>query len=342
MEDIRIYDWDLNLLHIQHDITSSNWTIYYNNIGTCECHFPIAGKIVEKVGGKDRLIIIQGDKQAVATGVEHTSEFVIYGRTLNWFLCQRSVPAFKSSELSPRPRNAEAVARWVFDKSFISNDTAESNDDDFMLGALAGINDIADFNFWRNTRNPSNEVIQDVLNTAGAGHALKIDLKTRKWIFTVLLGKETSILLSEDNKNAYETEYSSDILDLSTCGWYEYTPEDQTETPSAESGTVWEYMETDNPQIGRYRMETILTGSNASEARSALAKRKQHNEMQAKTRKIKYGADYNLGDIVRVQYKRGGFAYTGRRRVIGVNIWYGNNDCGQQPIMEDVENGNLV
>lgn len=341
MEDIRIYDWDLNLLHIQHDITSDNWTLYYNDIGTCELHFPISGKIVEKIGGSRRLLVIQGDKQAVVTGIEHTTEFVLYGRTLNWFLSKRSVPSFKSSELVPRPRNAETMARWVFEKSYISNETTAANDPDFILGELAGLEDSPDYNFWRNTRNTSSDVIKEALDAAGAGHRLQIDLQAKKWVFSVMLGQERPLLLSEGNKNAYDMSYSSDILDLSTCGWYEYTP-DTEEEATEETETTWEYIEAENPQEGRYRMEAVLSGSNLSEAQSALAKLKEKNELQAKTRRLVYGTDYSLGDIFRTQYKRGGFSYTGRRRITGVNIWHGHSDSGEQPIMEDVENGNTL
>lgn len=39
MEDIRIYDYEFNLLHIEHDVISCNMTLYANEIGSFELHF---------------------------------------------------------------------------------------------------------------------------------------------------------------------------------------------------------------------------------------------------------------------------------------------------------------
>lgn len=341
MEDVRIYDFELNLLHIQHDITTTNWTINYNGIGTFEGHFPISTRIAAACTGRRYFIVTQGEKQAVGIGLNAANEFVIFGRTVNWLLSKRSVPAFKTSELTPRPRNAEAVARWAFGHGYTDNETAAARDPDFILGELAGLSDTPDYDFWRNTRNSLDSVVIDALEAAGAGHRLRIDFDRKKWIFEVITGRELPIVLSEDNRNAYDTEYNADILDMATAGWYEYTPEEAgTEEIPAES--EWRYMETDDPQSGRYRFEKILSGTDESEAKQDLAKSRAVDTVQAKMKKYKYGIDYNLGDIVTAQYKRAGFALARRCRITGVNIWCGRNDSGEEPIMEDLENGNTI
>ena len=40
------------------------------------------------------------------------------------------------------------------------------------------------------------------------------------WHFQLYKGAESGLLLSEDSRNAYETEVTEDVLPLATCGWY--------------------------------------------------------------------------------------------------------------------------
>ena len=86
MEDIRIYDFEFNLLHIEHDIASCNWKLYDNEIGTFEMHFPISSDLTVIAMQKSYLVAVQGSKQAIITGRQIGDEGVLYGRTCNWIL----------------------------------------------------------------------------------------------------------------------------------------------------------------------------------------------------------------------------------------------------------------
>ena len=54
------------------------------------------------------------------------------------------------------------------------------------------------------------------------------------------------------------------------------------------------------------------------------------------SRNIKFGTDYNLGDIVRVQLLRGNKRETVRKRISGVEILKSNGYTDEQPIFEEV------
>ena len=59
MEDIRVYDFEFHLLHIEHNFISANWSLKYNNIGTFEGHFPLKSGIVPVIMNNRYLVIIQ-------------------------------------------------------------------------------------------------------------------------------------------------------------------------------------------------------------------------------------------------------------------------------------------
>lgn len=337
IEDIRIYDWDLNLLHIQHDITTVNWEIHYNAIGSFEGHFPINSKLAEICGKHKYIIVTQGKKQAVGIGITANNELIIFGRTPNWLFTKRSVAAFKTSELTERLYNSEAVARYAFSQCYINNEIAAANDADFILGEPLGIPDDADYNFWRNTRKPLDSVIIEALGSYGLGHRFRVDFEQKKWVFEVLNGTDVKFVLSEDNRNAYDMEYNFDILDMATAGWYEYVPEAEEQDDISELQSEWRYLESDATQFGRYRLEEILTGSDEYEAKTNLTQKKLNETLQGKMKKYRYDIDYKLGDIVSAQYKRQNLCLRKRCRVTGVNIWLGESGNGEEPILENLE-----
>ena len=45
MNDIRIYDFEFNLLSVMCDVISSQWRIQYNGIGNFEGHFKLKDDI---------------------------------------------------------------------------------------------------------------------------------------------------------------------------------------------------------------------------------------------------------------------------------------------------------
>lgn len=334
MEDIRIYTFEGELLHIENEIVTSNWTLKYNDIGTFEAHFPLMSDIVPVCMENPYIIAVQGGKQAILTGRQANTEFIIYGRSLNWILQKRTLDKFKTSELidsgAIAKKDVESVARWIVTQGF------SSSQDNFILGDIVGFSN--DIDFWRNTRHTVFDAVKDCLANDSAGHEVYYDLSLKKWIFQVLKGTELTTVFSESNRNAYETEYSEDCLDYASEGWYEEQQEPE-ENPDGTQGEtpepVWKNIIVDPDKTGIYRWECILTPNNESEAKSELIKNVINRKTQAKLKGLKYGADYHLGDTVRVQKQIGKWKSTETKRITGVNMWYENNNIGEQPIFEE-------
>lgn len=221
MEDIRFYDFEFHLLHIEHDFTAVNWDLKYNGIGTFEAHFPVSSGVVPVVMGNAYLVAIQGEKQAIVTGVQAGEDFAVYGRTLNWLLSKRTVGAFDTE--ATHSTDFYTVAKHVTDEAFTKNQNYPVPK--FYLTSSAGLRDVGAF--WRNTRNPAYDVIHDLCVRAdNSGHKVTYSPSGKVWQLTLYHGRELSLMVSEANRNAAELTVSQDCLDFATDGWYERAMKD--------------------------------------------------------------------------------------------------------------------
>lgn len=341
MEDIRIYAYYSDpavpprLLHIEHDIISSNWTIEYNAVGTFEAHFPMDSGIVPVVMDNTYLIAVQGDKQAIITGKQVSGDFALFGKTPNWLLTRRTTPKFSQRTGSP-----EELAKQIAYEAFYPTDPDMAfqriSNVEYVVSANSGMT----IDFWRNTQNETEKVVSECLDHANLGHRITLDIKENKWIFEIVQGSQRDLMISDSNRNAYESEFTEDLQDYYTCGWYETDapkePQETTSDPSEETdSTIWVFLPGDDPKTGVYCWEGVLSGRTESEAVTDLDQKSAIDQkIQANTRNLTLGQDYQLGDLVKFQFSIGSYQTTVEKRVTGVNIWYENNNIGEQPVFQ--------
>lgn len=319
---IKFYDFEFNLLGSEHRYTSLRWEIKYNDIGTFEAHLPLGlTDTVNIIMENEYLIAEQKGRFAIITGKQLNTEAVIYGRTLNWILSRRTTPKFKQLT-----GTCGELAKGFFNAAF-------SDIDNFAVQTDCETKTI---DFWRNTRNVTQTVIMECLDNDGAGHEVLYDIENKQWIFRIYKGIERDCIISEPLKTAYDTAFSTDILDLYDGGWYEEQPE-TTEGTETDYESIWTYIEKDNPKTGIYHWEAVLSGANSSEAKTDLKKKKINEECEAKVRNLKYGVDYNLGDILRFQIVKGDFKKTVLKRVTAISLWNEQGSSGESPILSDME-----
>ena len=347
MEDIRIYQFYSDasvppkLLHIEHDIISSNWTVQYNAVGTFEAHFSLNSDIVPVIMQNEYLIAVQGDKQAILTGKQVSSDFAVFGKTLNWLLTRRTTAKFLQRTGSP-----EELAKQIAQEAFYPADNERAfervTNFEYLISASSGMT----IDFWRNTQNETEKVVSECLDRANLGHRITLDIKRNKWVFEIIQGSALPLIISDSNRNAYNSEFTEDLQDYYTCGWFEAdAPKSETqsdssgtteETPSTTedtSSTIWTFLPGDDPKSGIYCWEGVLSGRSESEAVSDLAKKSAIDQkIQANTRGLVLGKDYQLGDLVKFQFSAGSYLVTAEKRITGVNIWYENNNIGEQPV----------
>lgn len=313
MNDIRVYDFDFNLIHIENTFSSVDWVLKFNDIGTFEAHFPINARIVDIAMKNNYLIVAQGDKQAIITGKSAFSDFTLYGRTPNWILSKRVTPNFTGMS-----GTIESISATIVRRAF-------SDIDNFVVNNVDGFTN--SINFWRNVYNPTSKVVSECLDREKAGHNVYLDFENKNWVYHAIKGRDTTTLFSEGKLNVYNIQYAEDFQEYVNGGFYEVI--------DAETGeNTWE--EIQSAQTGIYKWMGVLSGNTLSDANDSLATRKWNKNIKFETKGMKFDKDYFLGDRVDVKMKIGQFERTDKKYISAVNIWYDNANSGEKPVFADL------
>lgn len=373
MEDIRIYDFDFNLVHIEPSIKSVYWTFYYNDIGTFEGTFPIKNELLDVLLKYEFLFLTQGKKQAIITGKKIENEIRLYGRTPNWILTRRTVSPFNT-------------------KNFLDY----SYEDVVMRAIEDGFSDVADelitFENSAGEKGKSHlvkckretvfDVIRERLEKDALGHSLTLNIKTKKWDFKIYDGKIREEILSEQNRNLKNTVLTENALEFCNSGWYKLelthlgeidpsyqVPQNDTkkygsyytvhyEDPDDESEEfpegcyfvcsnmktgAWEFFPS-LPELckgfvgdheGMRRWETVFDVYNKDEANEELKKIKKEESITGETMKMRFETDFSLGDIFRLQINKGGHKMSVKRQILGVEMWAESGNSGEKIIFSE-------
>lgn len=314
MADIKFYDFELNLLHIDNAYSSVDWLLKFNDIGTFEAHFPINSPVTRLCMENEYIIAVQGDNQAVITGKKASSDFALYGRTPNWFLSKRVTPNFSQMYYSPEFTAKQLVAAAMAD---VSN---------FKIVRTSGFT--TKIRFWRNVYNPTIKVVSECLARVSAGHKMWFDISEKKLKYCAVKPAQRNIIISRTNMNALNITYTDDFQDSANGGYYQVTDETTGEM-------TWTEIASD--KTGLYRWVQVLGGDNEYDAEASLKTKKRKRNVTFDVRGLKYGTDYALGDVVTVKSEFGGYRRTDKKQITEVNIWYENGNSGEKPVFSDTD-----
>ena len=314
MADIKFYDFELNLLHIDNAYSSVDWLLKFNDIGTFEAYFPINSPVTKLCMENEYIIAVQGDNQAVITGKKVSSDLTLYGRTPNWFLSKRVTPNFALMYYSPEFIAKQHVAAAMED---VSN---------FKIVRTSGFT--TKIRFWRNVYNPTIKVVSECLARVSAGHKMWFDIGEKKLKYCAVKPSDTGLIISRTNLNAQNLSYTDDFQDSANGGYYEVTDESTGETS-------WTEIASD--KTGLYRWVQILGGDNEYDAKASLKSKSRKKDVKFDVRDLTYGKDYSLGDIVTVNSEFGGCIRSDRKQITEVNIWYENGNSGEKPVFSDTD-----
>lgn len=314
MEDIRFYNFEFELLDIEANFISSNWQVQFNAVGQFEAHFPLDSDIAEIAMNNPYLVAVQGKNTAIVTGKKAGEDFAVFGRTCNWLLTKRIVPAFEK-----KTGTAAALAC-----GFVADAFADTENFICIPGS-AFENTVS---IEKDEYLPLMDVVQECLHADGGGNELVFDTQQKKWVFRVLCGSNRSLLLSEDNRNASGGEVCEDILEQCESGWYKQKQE-------TDNGETYVWTKLDSAETtGVYRRECVLSAKTQEEAQRELSAMKKNISLTANGMGLKWRTDYELGDVVRVQIRLGRVQCIGEKKITGVHLWYEEGETGEQPIME--------
>ena len=296
--DIRIYNFEFELIGIlpQEKCTSINYKKEFNGIGSFEIDF-FSEKIAKLVEDHPNTLFLEyEDFQGYITGYQYKdSTQTLFGKSLNGLLHKFVIPSFSATG-TPEELTKEAV---------LSNC-------DFLIVSDENTNVSDDITFEKENYTSADVFVSELLGLGNLGYCIYADKEAKKFTFKVLSSQESSLILSENNLNAYSFETTYDNKELAYGGWYKETVEDPAE---GEDKYRWKYLETE-PKTGIYREDIVLKSNTEAEAMQELLSKKGTSKLNCSTKRIQLGIDYQLGDVVRIQQKN----KTVKKRVVSVSV----------------------
>lgn len=213
MQEIKIYDFDFNLLASEFKCVSFDWDIRYNSVGNFEGVFTLESKIYDCCADKDFLVCVQGENQGIITSVRiEKDRIILSGKGMNYILEKRVCLPFSTKDEGTEKTAAEMVCEIV-----------KKHCGDFMEIKTPPV--LTEVNHYTRVEAKSvEEIISDILSGANAGHFVNFDTENKKWVFGIRLPNETNFVLSQPDKTLSECDYVRYLSDYATSGIYAQKP----------------------------------------------------------------------------------------------------------------------
>lgn len=327
MKDIRVYDFEFNLLCVMTDVVSASWHILYNGVGSFEGHFRLKDSISNIILSNKYIVLCQGNLQAICTGKIVTDELVVCGRTVNWILTRRVRPPFKTREIfGDSYTDPETILLYCLKKAFLEpplidgngleiKDSVDNNKriTNFIVSNPVGAA-VLDNHFWRVKAHDLSELTIDLCKKLNRGHRVIFDIEKKQWRFEFIFPKNREVMLCQNLKSIYDISYSEDLQQEANGGWYPAVVDE-----SENSDNLWYYIQKEK-RSGIYAWDCVINSSGKSEAVDMLGKKTVKLSVNGKLRNLKYMNDYELGDMVSVYVKFGNYEKHSKCMVNGVDI----------------------
>lgn len=314
MKDITFYDMNFNKIYILPQYSVEKGYISVNvekkfcEVGSVEIVFidETLKSIIKQ--NRDNLMLEWNGVQGILSAYRDEEKgFRITGETLNGLLKRVVIPQTVATQNS----NVESIARSAI----------AYNAPWMVLGEMKGLANVVSFS--SDTYKQADVYMNELLKLDNAGYEIKADFINKQFIFQVLESKESNLLLSTNNLNAYGFSEVYINRTIAHGGWYPKKVDDETE---------WTYITLDSSLSGVFKKDVVLKATTEDEARQELETMVADAETELKTRNVYFGKDYNLGDIVRVQNND----IAVQKRITSV-IMSQENGYIENPIFSEVE-----
>ncbi len=203
--DIRIYNKNFELISIIPKFIASNWELKFCGYGCGEIEFERDDDIVPLLYENEYLFLVQDGIQSIVTGYKIGKSCTVFTRTLEWmltkFIVKKVVVGENLSEtveniLSSLPE-AFGLEFYGIDDTFDMSDCAFSKAIDLYTAIV--------------------ECIAD----KKIGFSFTVDFSNKKFAFSLLGANENKdILLCDEYRTSYDTEYTHHIQEKATGGCY--------------------------------------------------------------------------------------------------------------------------
>ena len=311
--DIRFYDFNLNLVKVlppsgnKCGYSSINTSREFCGTGSLEIVFYDTDlqKIVEQYD--DNLIVSWNGFQGFLTGhIWKDTEFRLLGMHLNGIIHRIVFPYLSTANYT-----VEEAVYAMFAKAQRQQETLT------WITYIREEGFTEKYSIGLDTYQNADTAVKDILTLDGAGYLVYVDFTAKKMYFKCLKPKENPIVISSENKNAYDMEISKSNKEYFSGGYYHN-----------ESKNTWEYVGKSN---GIFSTDCVLEATSFGAAASELKKKNKMYDITAQTKGIKEGTDYSVGDIVRLQV--GGVSV--KKKVSGISKHI-EKEYGEEPTFTEV------
>lgn len=216
-ENLRIYDEKFSLLAILPDYIGVNWEIKFREFGLGEIELERTEKIAQLLTQNKYLFVFCDDIQAIVTGYKIGETITVFLRTTEWLLTKYVAEEFKVSDFVL----AEADRNWTKSKlvGYILNKYLHPDFNVEFIGLLNDESDVADFV----SEKPETlySIVRKIISDEKYGFRFYWDTDKKRFVFILLSAEENNdIILCDEYKTAYESEYSFDLQDEISGGVY--------------------------------------------------------------------------------------------------------------------------
>lgn len=299
MNDIKFYDFEFNLLHIEPFAVSANFTVKFCGEGTFELHFPRNSearfelpKNLNIKKGKG-ICMVFGKRSGIVTGFRLDNDFAVYGKTCDFIFEKKIVLPFENLEIY----NPNEICAYFINSAFDETDVIE------VISGSEVFENIYSEPFTEKYPKTLYNTIYTVLSDNGLGYCMNFNTELKKWTFEILNPSQTDKKFICDNKTAYDITVSVDTKDFFS------------HMLSKNGGGEYEFSEK-YAAAGLYRWEEMSTQQN-----------KPICDLDFKFISQNFEKDYFLGDKFKVFTEYGVFSVT----VSEISLSYEGNIEKQNP-----------
>lgn len=316
--DIRFYDLSLNLIHIlppssqTSGYVSMNCKIEFQGDGSFELSFWDDNLVNIIKNHPEGIILKWGIFEGISTDYSLTEdEKKLFGKHLNNLLVKSAIPP---SNLSG---NVQTLVYKIISDNYDWLETAETQ---------TGFENVT---YKTDKYTVGNTFVSNLCARGFSGYYVYLDIPNKKYKFKILKTVDRNFIFSENKLNAYEIQEDFDGKNIAFGGWYE---KQNYDSEGKKTDTTWTYIKTETKH-GVYKQDVILKATDPTEAEKELKTHIADYTVSLKTKNVKYGTDYNLGENVRLQHD----GITTKKYIIGVELWHENTENGEQPILGELK-----
>lgn len=209
MQEIKIYDFDFNLLASEFKCISFDWEVRLNSIGSFEGVFTLDSPVYKACSNNEFTVCVQGENQGIVTKTEVKDDrIIVSGKSMNYILEKRVCPPFSSDDYGEELTEIEMVSKLV---SRYCGDFMEV----MPAPELEKVK-----RFVRIDANPLSVVVSELLGSVNFGYYVNFDVQAKKWVFGFIAPEFTDIVLSRPDKTLEECDYQRSVDNYAVCAMY--------------------------------------------------------------------------------------------------------------------------